>query len=118
MNPISKYLQETRAELRHVAWPTQMQTIVYTVLVALLSVGVAMYLGLFDYIFTSTLTRVVSALPASSQIQVTQRPVQTQPTPAAGSTQTAPLAPVQSGPAFNIIPGAKVPAPAPTTQNK
>src|SRR5258708_907652 len=111
MNPVTKYLQETRAELRHVAWPTQMQTAVYTVLVALLSVGVALYLGFFDYLFTSTLSRVVGALP-SSPIQVTQQPVQT--TPTSGTTQTAPLAPVQNGGSFNIVPGAK--APAPTTK--
>ena len=126
MNPVAKYLQETRAELKHVAWPTQTQTIVYTVLVALLSVGVAMYLGLFDFIFTTTLTRVVNALPAGSGIQVTQQPVQTQQ-PAPSTTNTAPLAPINNtgGPSFNIVPGATNPTPAstpapaaPKTQNK
>ncbi len=56
------------------AWPTQTQTIVYTVLVAVLSIGVALYLGLFDYIFTTGLTRVVSNLPQQSPVTVTQQP--------------------------------------------
>ncbi len=98
MNAITKYLQDTRAEMRHVAWPTQMQTIIYTVLVALLSVGVALYLGLFDYIFTSTLARTLDALP-STGIQVTQQPIA--PT---GSTETTPLAPVENAGTFNIVP--------------
>jgi preprotein translocase SecE subunit len=114
MNPVAKYLQETRAELRHVAWPTQTQTIVYTVMVALLSVGVSLYLGFFDFMFTSTLTRVISALPSRNQIQVTQQPIQTQQTAPTtntptGGVQTTPLAPIKNGPSFNIIPGATVP---------
>ena len=41
-----QYFKDTRAELRHVAWPTQTQTIVYTLLVAGISLGTAAYLGL------------------------------------------------------------------------
>ena len=58
-----QYLRDTRAELRHVAWPTRMQTIVYAVLVALISVGVALYLGLFDFLFTTGLSRLLGSLP-------------------------------------------------------
>ncbi len=76
---IGQYLKDTRAELRHVAWPTRTQTIVYTILVAAISIGVALYLGLFDYLFTSALTRVIGAVPESSQpaIQVETTPVST-----------------------------------------
>jgi len=77
MAGIGQYLKDTRAELRHVAWPTQTQTIVYTVLVALISIGVAAYLGFFDFLFTSGLTRLVGALPAANPITVTQQPVST-----------------------------------------
>ena len=56
-----QYLKDTRAELRHVAWPTQTQTIVFTVLVVALSVFVSLYLGLFDYIFTGIIERFISA---------------------------------------------------------
>ena len=72
MAGIGQYLKETQSELRHVAWPTQLQTIVYTVLVALISVGVALYLGLFDFLFTSGLARIVGAAPAASPIKMEQ----------------------------------------------
>lgn len=51
--------------MRHVAWPTRAQTIVYTILVVVFSVLVSLYLGLFDFIFTTTLGRVVSSLPGA-----------------------------------------------------
>ena len=50
-------------ELRHVAWPTRMQTIIYAVLVAAISVGVAVYLGIFDFLFRVGLVRLLAALP-------------------------------------------------------
>lgn len=81
-----QYLKDTQGELRHVAWPTQLQTIVYTILVALLSVVVALYLGLFDYIFTSGLTRFLQVLPTASPIVETQQLVAT--SSSAGQTTT------------------------------
>lgn len=69
-----QYLKDTRGELHHVAWPTQMQTIVYTVLVTLLSVFVALYLGLFDFLFTTGLARVINVLPKNDPITITQQP--------------------------------------------
>lgn len=58
-----QYLKDTRGEMRHVAWPTRMQTIVYTTIVILISLFVAAYLGFFDYIFTTSLGRVLQVLP-------------------------------------------------------
>ena len=78
-----QYLQDTRAELRHVAWPTQMQTIVYTILVIAISIFIAAYLGLFDYLFTGALARVVNA-NGGETTTVTQEPV-------ASSTNPAPI---------------------------
>lgn len=60
---IFQYIKDTRGEMRHVAWPTRMQTIVYTVLVICLSLLVAVYLGFFDYIFTTGLSRALLFLP-------------------------------------------------------
>ena len=79
-----QYLKDTRAELRHVAWPTRTQTVVYTILVALISVGVALYLGFFDYLFTSALARYLDSAQSISPITVTQEPAAplTSPTPA------------------------------------
>ncbi len=84
---LGQYIKDTRGELRHVAWPTRTQTIVYTIFVAAISVATALYLGLFDYIFTGTLKRVVEASGASSAPQVTQQ--------AAPSTSTAPILPIK-----------------------
>jgi preprotein translocase subunit SecE len=67
-----QYLKDTRGELRHVAWPTRLQTVVYTALVVILSVLVALYLGFFDFLFTSGLGKVVEMLPASAPFEIEQ----------------------------------------------
>ncbi len=54
-----KYLQETKAELKFVKWPSQRQTVIYTVLVIFISIITSMYLGLFDYIFTSGIDKII-----------------------------------------------------------
>ena len=79
MAGFGQYLKDTQGELRHVAWPTRMQTIVYTILVAAISVGVALYLGLFDFIFTTGLARLIEALPSGNPIQITQQAATTTP---------------------------------------
>lgn len=61
-----QYLRDTRGELNHVAWPTRTQTIVYTVLVIALSILVSLYLGFFDYIFTTGLARTLEFLPQNT----------------------------------------------------
>ena len=52
MNAFTEYIKSTRIELRHTAWPTQFQTIVYTALVIGVSIVVALYIGFFDFFFT------------------------------------------------------------------
>ena len=54
------YIKDTRAELKHVNWPTRQQAIFYTIAVIVVSVGVAAYLGAFDYLFSTILTRIIS----------------------------------------------------------
>ena len=54
------YIRDTKAELRHVSWPTRKQAIAYTILVVVLSVAVSLYLGLFDGLFTEGLKLIVS----------------------------------------------------------
>lgn len=103
-------MKDTRGELRHVAWPTQTQTIVYTILVALLSVGVSLYLGLFDFLFTTGLTRAINIFPSSygaPAVQVQQQSVQTTPAPVAPTTQDNVL---------QLVPG--IPSPSKTPAKK
>jgi preprotein translocase SecE subunit len=92
MAGFGQYLKDTQGELRHVAWPTRTQTIVYTVLVFAISVVVALYLGLFDFLFTSGLKNVVESIPAGSPIQVTQQAATSSPveisTPVFSATST------------------------------
>lgn len=82
MAGIGQYLKDTHGELRHVAWPTQTQTVVYTVLVALISIFVAAYLGLFDFLFTSGVARLVGTTPSPIQLeQVTSSATTTEEAP-------------------------------------
>ena len=46
------YLRDTRAELRHVSWPTRAQTINYTIIVLAISIGTGLFLGLLDFVFS------------------------------------------------------------------
>lgn len=57
MSSLIQYLRDTRTELKHVAWPTQQQTIVFTALVIIISIVLAFYVGFFDFIFTQALER-------------------------------------------------------------
>jgi preprotein translocase subunit SecE len=52
---IVNYIKETRAEMGHVNWPTRQQTIRFTILVILVSLAVAILLGVSDYVFSQLL---------------------------------------------------------------
>ncbi len=56
---IFNYVKETKAELRHVSWPTRNQAIGFTVITIVVSLAVAIYLGVFDFIFTEILKKFV-----------------------------------------------------------
>lgn len=49
MNSIIEYLRSTRGELKHVSWPTQRQTVIYTTLVVAISIVTGVYLGVLDF---------------------------------------------------------------------
>ncbi len=59
MDKISNYISETKDEMKHVSWPTKKQTFMFTILVILISVGVAAYLGIFDYLFSLGLKNII-----------------------------------------------------------
>ncbi len=59
MSKLTDYLKETRAELKHVSWPTRKQALVFTVVVIVISLVTAFYLGAFDYVFTAVLKLVI-----------------------------------------------------------
>jgi len=53
MNKLTNYIKESIAEMKKVTWPTKKETRNYTILVIGISIGVALFLGLLDYIFTT-----------------------------------------------------------------
>jgi preprotein translocase subunit SecE len=57
---VADYLKETRAELKHVNWPTRRQAVSYTLVVIALSVATALFLGLFDGVFSYLLRLIVA----------------------------------------------------------
>ena len=59
MNTFINYLKETRAELEHVTWPTRREAIGFTVVVIVVSIATAIFLGFFDYLFSLILQKFV-----------------------------------------------------------
>lgn len=60
MSKIIEFFSETKNELKQVVWPNRSQTILYTVIVIVLSVLVAYFLGLFDYLFARGLEKLLA----------------------------------------------------------
>jgi preprotein translocase subunit SecE len=51
INKLTTYFQETRVELRRVTWPSRQDTIRMTLAVVVISIIVAIFLGLLDILF-------------------------------------------------------------------
>ncbi len=51
MNKLTNYIRESVQEMKKVTWPTKKETYNYTLLVIGVSIGVAAFLGILDYIF-------------------------------------------------------------------
>ncbi|OGI89151.1 preprotein translocase subunit SecE [Candidatus Nomurabacteria bacterium RIFCSPLOWO2_01_FULL_40_15] len=60
MSKITEYLKETKTELKHVIWPSRVQTLYYTLIVVVLSLLIAYFLGIFDFIFSKGLGKIIS----------------------------------------------------------
>lgn len=97
MRAFGKYIQETRVELKHVAWPTQTQTVVYTALVVGISIAVSLYIGFFDFFFTRGLEEFIT----------------TGGVPAVTDTVTPPATPD-----FNVTPGSEATGGMPVITNE
>ena len=59
LTKLKNFIQESRQELKRVNWPTREETIRLTTVVIGLSVFIAVFLGVFDYIFIQLLKLVI-----------------------------------------------------------
>jgi preprotein translocase subunit SecE len=50
---IKRFFEEARVEIRHVNWPTRAEAIRLTAIVIVIAVGLACFLGFFDWLFTN-----------------------------------------------------------------
>jgi len=49
---VINYIKEVKGEMKHVSWATRKQTINFTILIIVISILTAYFLGIFDFIFT------------------------------------------------------------------
>ena len=59
-NAVVKYFNDTRAELRRVTWPTRDETKNLTSIIVAVTIVMAIFLGMLDYIFQVTVAGVIS----------------------------------------------------------
>ncbi len=57
---IAEYIRETRAEMKHVTWPTRSQSIAYTILVIVIYVAVGALLTAFDSLFLKIFQNIIN----------------------------------------------------------
>ena len=55
---ITNYLRGSKEELKKVTWPTREETVNKTILVIIISLAVAVYLGIIDYLLTFGLEKI------------------------------------------------------------
>ena len=56
---ILTYIKETRVEFHHVNWPARPEAIRLTGVVVGFSIGLALFLGAFDFLFGSLLRQLI-----------------------------------------------------------
>lgn len=56
---LTDYIKDTKGEFKHVTWPTKNQAIWFTIIVIVISLFTAFFLGFFDYIFSLGLEKLI-----------------------------------------------------------
>ena len=59
MNALKNYLVTSYAEIQKVTWPTKQQTINYSLLVIILSLGMAVFFAALDFGFNSAVSQIL-----------------------------------------------------------
>ncbi|MBU4331768.1 preprotein translocase subunit SecE [Patescibacteria group bacterium] len=53
ISSLIEYIKDSKTELKKVTWPTRQETIKHTLMVIGVSLGVAAFLGIVDYILST-----------------------------------------------------------------
>lgn len=59
MNKITSYFREAFEEMQKVVWPSRRETIQHTLLVIGISVGVALFIGIIDFLLNLGLEKLI-----------------------------------------------------------
>lgn len=59
LNKLKDYFKGSISEMKKVVWPTKKQTSTYTVIVIGMSIGIAIFFGILDYVFNLALGWVI-----------------------------------------------------------
>jgi len=59
ISKVTQYIKDSRAELKKVQWPSNSETRSNTILVIAVSLGVAIFLGIIDFILNSVLQKLL-----------------------------------------------------------
>jgi len=59
MNRLINYIKDTRGEFVNVSWPTRKQATIFSIVVIIISILTALFLGFFDYIFSLIIQKFV-----------------------------------------------------------
>ena len=57
---LTNYIRESIQEMKKVTWPTKQETYNYTILVIVVSLALAAFLGALDFVFTWGLEQLIS----------------------------------------------------------
>ena len=60
MQQLTQYLRDTVAEMKQVKWPTQNQAMIYTALIILVCIVIAIFVSIFDFIFASGIDFIIN----------------------------------------------------------
>jgi len=58
-NTVTNYFITAKEELKKVTWPSRDETVKKTILVVIISLAVAVYLGLLDYLLNKLLEQIL-----------------------------------------------------------
>jgi preprotein translocase subunit SecE len=81
------YIKETKTEMKHVTWPSRVDVLMFTATIIVVSIVTALYLGLFDFLFSRALEAVLGGGGTTPEVTV-PAPTEGGETPLLPSTET------------------------------